>query len=375
MEQFILEYLLVAFSIFILLFIPRYRRLLLVVGGKSQNFNLKTRLWQIDAIKGISILAVVIIHACYLLLPLYTQLYDIIILSLINNFSRFAIPVFLFSSGLLLKPFIWNKRAIAQFYISKFIRIGIPYILICILLWMLGYNNSAPLWELMIKGSMSVPFYFVIVLFQIYLIYPILDSIRKINPYLLLTLTFIISTASFFMPHTWAWYGIPLLWQYLIFFTYGMLRKDILDSKISPIWRELIWIYLILQFLVVLLVQFIYYELNIILPMSFYNFQILFGFAFIFSALRALHSSNRLNSVLKNFISPLGRISLWIFLLHFPIQETIFQLSSNNNSSLTMELLKNITLTLIVTIPISILLDLTYSRLKTLCKYVIIKRN
>lgn len=371
MEQFFVEYILVASSIFILILIPRYRKLFWSIDT-SHQFNSKTRLWQIDTIKGFSILAVVIIHACYLLLTLYNQLNSSIILSLINNLLRFAIPVFLFSSGLLLKPFVWNGKAIVEFYKSKFIRIGIPYIIICTILWQLGYNKSSSLLQLIITGDMSVPFYFVPVLFQLYLIYPILDYLRRVKPSLLLTITFIISTISFFTPSTWEWRGVTILWQFLIFFTYGMLRQDILYKKPSPIWRELIWIYIILQLLSVLLVQFVYGELAIILPINLYNFQIIFGFGFIFTSLNTLHSHNKLTLISQKLLVPLGRISLWIFLLHFPIQETIFRLYSSN-SSLAIELLKSTLLTLIITIPTAIICDLIYKYLKTLCGYVILK--
>lgn len=375
MEQFIVEYILVALSIFILLITPRYRKLFWLVDDNNHVISIKSRLWQIDTIKGLSILAVVIIHTCYLLLPLYNKLYNTITLSLINNFFRFAIPVFLFSSGLLLKPFVWDKYAVLKFYSSKFIRIGIPYILICVILWILGYNNSASLLKLIITGDIAVPFYFIPVLFQLYLIYPILDYLRRINPSLLLTVSFIVSTVSFFSPSTWEWGGVSLLWQYLIFFVYGMVRKDILNSKISPIWREFIWIYLILQLLSVLLVQLMYSEIGVIFPMNLYNFQILFGFGFIFTTINILHSQNKLKPISQKLIAPLGRISLWIFLLHFPIQETIFNLTKDYTYSLAIELLKNIILTLIITIPIAIICDLIYAYLKTPYKYVIIKKN
>ncbi|MEY3470796.1 MAG: hypothetical protein RLZZ223_146 [Candidatus Parcubacteria bacterium] len=371
MENFILESIIVTISLLTLFVIPRYRKVLLDIQPYS-DFKPSKRLIDIDFIKGMAISSVVLIHTCYLLLPKYVTIYPNIILGFINNSLRFAIPVFLFTSGLLLRPFIWKKKEILKFYGSKFIRIGIPYILICIILWLLGYNKSAPLWQLIVTGNMAVPFYFVIVLFQLYLIYPILDYIRKINPYLLLNLTFIISITSFFVPSTWEWKGIATCWQYLIFFVYGMLRRDILEHKISSIWRELIWLYTILQLLTVLIVQLIYYELDVIVPMNFYNFQILFGFAFIFSGLDFINKAKVYSHNIKYVFSKLGKLSLWIFLLHFPIQELIFKFLYQENSPLILEFIKNSIFTLLIVIPLAWIINIVLFNLKNIYKYDII---
>jgi len=365
--QFIFENLFVIFSIIILLFIPRYANIFWNIDFNYNLIHIK-RLKQIDAIKGISIIAVILIHTTYFLYSEYIETNSIIAINLINNISRFAIPVFLFTSGLLLKPFIWNKKYIFNFYFSKFIRIGIPYILVNLVLWQIGYNNSTPLWKLLITGDMAVPFYFIPVLFQLYILYPLLDYIAKLSSQYLLLGSLMISILSFFIPDTWNLYDFPLFMQYLIFFVYGMLRKDILNNKISNIWVELIIIYLTLQAVFIIPLIYNNTEISIYKHLYFYNFQLILGFGFIFTMLRYFQSNKLGADFIQNIFAPIGKISLWIFLLHFPIQQYIFNIFYKSDFNLIYNLTQNFILTIIISIPMSWILGNVYLIYKNIKK-------
>jgi surface polysaccharide O-acyltransferase-like enzyme len=358
-NQFIFENLFVIFSLIILLFIPRYANIFWNINFNYNLIHIK-RLKQIDAIKGISIIAVILIHSCYLIYYQYIETNSIIAINLINNISRFAIPVFLFTSGLLLKPFIWDKKYIFNFYFSKFIRIGIPYILVNLVLWQIGYNNSSSLWKLLITGDMAVPFYFIPVLFQLYILYPLLDYMAKLSPKYLLLGALMISIISFFIPDTWNLYDFPLFMQYLIFFVYGMLRKDILNNKISNIWGELIIIYLTLQAIFIIPLIYNNTEISIYRYLYFYNFQLILGFGFIFTMVKYLQSNKFGANFIQNIFAPIGKISLWIFLLHFPIQQFLADQLYTDNLNLILYLLQNFILTIIISIPISWILGNVY---------------
>jgi len=359
-SQFVLEYLFVIISLIILLAIPRYARIFWVTNIDFPSKD-KDRLQSIDAMRGVAILGVIIIHTCYLLLYKYNGIAEIITLNFINNIFRFAIPVFLFTSGLLLKKFIWQKNYIFNFYFSKFIRIGIPYIMINTILWQIGYNTSAPLWQMILTGSTAVPFYFIPILFQLYLLYPILDYIRNISPKYLLIISFGISIFSFFMSNTWYIGDFPLFTQYLIFFVYGMVRKDIFANKISNIWIELIFIYIILQFIFIISMIFNNIDIDILRLMLFYNFQPILGFGFIFSIFKYLQSNIFGAQFIQKLFSSIGKLSLWIFLLHFPIQQFLFNNIQNIDIGIILALIHNFGVTLIISLSLAFITDKIYN--------------
>ena len=352
-SQYLLEYLVMIIGTLILLIIPRYSKLFWNIDTKDISIFPQKRLTSIDTLKGIAIIGVIIIHACYLLAFEYNTLFDSILLSVINNIFRFAIPVFLFTSGLLLKPFIWSKAGIIQFYGSKIIRIAIPYIIITTILWQIGYSGDITLPKLLISGEAAIPFYFIPVLFQLYLLYPLLDYIRKISPKYLLIGALSISLISFFIPDTWYLWDIPLCGQYLIFFVYGMVRKNIFSEAPSSIWQELIWIYFALQTSIIVLLPYLNLSKTIVTSLSFYNVQIFFGFAIIFIVWNYFQKSNPIATMIQNIVSPLGHISLWIFLFHFPIQQIIFIVHPFSNQLLIVQVILYTLITLIITLPIS----------------------
>ena len=102
-SQFLIEFCFVIVSLFIIISIPRYSRVFwsLKADIGQSKFSTHNRLKSIDTIKGLAIVGVIIIHSCYLLFSKYSGIAETIALSLINNTFRFAIPVFLFTSGLL----------------------------------------------------------------------------------------------------------------------------------------------------------------------------------------------------------------------------------------------------------------------------------
>jgi len=365
--QFILEYIIGGIGLLILLIIPRYSRVFwsLKADIGQSKFSTHNRLKSIDTIKGLAIVGVIIIHSCYLLFSKYSSgIAETIALSLINNTFRFAIPVFLFSSGLLLKPFIWRAQNILQFYATKVFRILIPYIFVNLVLAGIDYNNSAPLWQLILTGDMAIPFYFVPVLFQLYLLYPILDYIRHISPRYLLLGALIISVISFVISDTWQFYGVPLCGQYLVFFVYGMVRQDILEAKSAKIWSELLIIYFVLE-IILLAILFIFgFNQNTWELIYFYNFQPLLGFGFIFVSVYYLQSQKLGYKFMQKTFATLGKLSLWIFLLHFPIQQFLFNNIQNIDIGIIIVFIYNFGLTLIISLSLAFIINKIYNILQ-----------
>jgi len=360
---FFLEYLVVLFGTFELLFIPKYSRIFWKIDKQSQKDN-QARSSEIDIIRGIAILAVVIIHSCYLLMKGDLDTNQILTLSFINNILRFTIPIFLFTSGLLLKPFIWSKKNILKFYIDKLIRIGIPYIFISFVLWLIGYTEDKSLISLLVTGSAAVPLYFVPLLVQMYLLYPILDFIRTKNKYFLVIVSFFISILSYLNPISWNIWGVTFFGPYLIFFVYGMVRTNILVTKPSKKWKKLIYLYIILQIALIFFIKWFDFQKTFfeIMTFYFYNTQYYFGFAVMFTLFRYLSKNNQKVSKAKSILASWGRISLWIFLVHFPIQELVFNLMPIKQY-IFVQLIFSTFLTLLITILISTFLEKTYKKL------------
>lgn len=359
---FLFEYTVILIGTFLLLFFPKYINIFWNIDKNKQPKSSINRVNTIDSIRGISILGVIVIHSCYLLYKTEISVDDTIILSLINNLFRFAIPVFLFTSGLLLKPFVWTKKSIFKFYKNKFIKIVIPYFLVTLILWIIGYTKNQSLFSLLLTGEASVPLYFVPLLLQMYLIYPLLDFFRKVNPYYLVKISFLISIISYLIPFIWNFWGITLFFPYLIFFVYGIVRKNILEEEVSSTWTELIFTYFIIQVLIIYRLI----SLNInedffdSISLSFYNTQFYFGFAMIFTLYKYLNEKSWISKKINPSMASIGKISLWIFLIHFPIQEFIFNFIKFSNQIIIIQLILNTILTLIVTVPISLLLNKVY---------------
>ncbi len=366
------EYLIVVLSLLILLIIPRYAKLFWNIDKKPYLFSkeIKERVLTVDILKGIAILGVVIIHSFFILIYFspnrYLSVFEIISFSFLNNLLRFVIAVFLFTSGLLLKPFVWTKKAVFVFYKNKFVRIIIPYMILTIFFWLIGYKKEHTLADLLLTGDVVTPLYFIPLLLQFYLIYPILDIIRKFSPRLLLVLALLISLFSYLNPVSWRWLNIVLFWPYLVFFVYGMLRKNILIQKTSSKWNELVYICVFLQLLIIFSLIFVGIDIKFFryFTLYFYNTQYVFGFAVILSLFKFFkENQNLLNNMVRNSLAKLGKISLWIFLLHYPILEFLFNKIYLNEKHVIIDILVNNLLTLIIVIPLSYLLDKIYTTL------------
>ena len=132
-----------------------------------------------------------------------------------------------------------------------------------------------------------------------------------------------------------------------------LVRKNIFSEAPSSIWQELIWIYFALQTSIIVLLPYLNLSKTIVTSLSFYNVQIFFGFAIIFIVWNYFQKSNPIATMIQNIVSPLGHISLWIFLFHFPIQQIIFIVHPFSNQLLIVQVILYTLITLIITLPIS----------------------
>ena len=149
----------------------------------------KGKLEEIDVLRGFAFLAVVLQHvvASYFTNPGYS----VVILSLILSISRFAVPMFVFITGLVLF-YSSKKLSYLKFINRRFSKIFIPYALITILYYV--YQTSSNIMHqenlllilkdylyLLVTGKGSYHLWFVVMIFQFYLLIPLFKCVINKN--------------------------------------------------------------------------------------------------------------------------------------------------------------------------------------------------
>ncbi len=305
MIEFILTFAYVFFTGILVLAIPFLRKTFFQKNTSiSTNERKGERIVFFDFLRGLAILAVVIIHIGDVFLLVEGA--NLFLIKIINNVSRFAVPFFFIISGILLT----REGGWLSFYRKKIIRIFLPFFLVSLLVGL--YNNSDLLSILhsFISGSASLPYYFMSVLLQFYILYPVLEKYSKKKHFLLIT--FLISFISFFLVNIWVVYDIPLFLRYLFFFAFGIYYKDkflFRDYYINNK-EKLVWIVLLFWFLF----YSAYFQTYFYNTLYFYA-PALFSLIFLFR--------NKINEKALKIFSFLGKNSLWIYLIHYFIIQAI----------------------------------------------------
>lgn len=157
----------------------------------------KERIPELDIFRAIAILAVLAIHATSRTLTesLDTSLFHPFLY--INKFSQFAVPTFVFLSGFVLfynyidKPL--TGKTLGKFYLKRLTYIVIPYLIFSVLylvlkLWAAHQWNLPPaeiaakLWKYVYTGTAYTHLYYVIIIIQFYVLFPLfLWCLQKIH--------------------------------------------------------------------------------------------------------------------------------------------------------------------------------------------------
>jgi len=268
-----------------------------------------------DYAKGIAILAVFIIHTSYLLdffngrLPLYF----LDLSQIINRFARFAIPIFLISSGALLTLPNLDKKNLKIFYADKLKRLLIPYIVFSLPAIYLILKMP---WNISIQ-FLIVPFWFIPLLLQLYFLYPALWYVlttKKIRPVLFLFFALLFSIGCYFFPTFLPDLQLSNLFlgPYLFFFVLGMILRPMLFSG-NKEWLEKIHF----PFWSILAVIF-YFSIGLIdAKAQYFNYQFIYGpviFLLLFYSFKWFSKFS-----FARFIQKVGENSLYFYLIHFYI--------------------------------------------------------
>jgi surface polysaccharide O-acyltransferase-like enzyme len=119
---------------------------------------------------------------------------------ILNQAARFAVPLFILLSGASL-GLSGSVHGIERFYKRRLLKIGIPYIFWVTVYFL--YNNRSDFGAITIKsllralilGQAAPHLYFIIVILQLYLLYPFLKKVAAKSPWNCLLVSFMISYA------------------------------------------------------------------------------------------------------------------------------------------------------------------------------------
>lgn len=296
----------------LILLVPYFRKIYFCVDCPVNDQKVAGRDLFFDFLKGLAILAVIFIHVAYANNKFTVDGQNNSFVLVMNNLARFAIPFFFICSGILLSP-VNNVKELKDFYARKIWRIFLPYLLCCLAfafvlnqtLWQFFYN--------LVAGRADVPYYFIIVLLQLYLLFPLLN-IAKVNKYFLF-LSFLLSLFCNIADVRF-YYGVPLCFEFLFFFCYGMICRDrFLNNRVEKT-EKYFWIFLVALYFILMVFRLEHY----------YNVRLFYGLA-LFNLLFIYRNYIINNRLIFKHISKIGQNSLWIYLLHFQIVLAINKIS------------------------------------------------
>lgn len=102
---------------------------------------------------------------------------------ILNQVTRFAVPLFILLSGLSL-GFSRSGTSWLSFLKGRCIKILVPYIVWTLIYWLLHYrgNPVGHLANALLRGSAAPHLYFIVILIQLYLLYPLLKRLVSRHP-------------------------------------------------------------------------------------------------------------------------------------------------------------------------------------------------
>ena len=144
------------------------------------------RLIELDILRGLSIIGVILIHIVGLSFHFWNEGSTVWTgLITIDQFFRFSVPLFVFISGYTLYSKYSNNFQIWKFYSRRIGRILPWYFFWGIIIYIYLHSQvkpgfiDYPTWKLILLGKVDYHLYFVSMIFQLYIIFPVLLWLYK----------------------------------------------------------------------------------------------------------------------------------------------------------------------------------------------------
>ncbi len=161
---------------------------------------MKNRVFELDFVRVVAMFSVIAIHvsSTYIYSGSNMHLLGMNLAFILNQVTRFAVPLFVLLSGISIGLGTTGTN-VPEFYKNRFIKIGIPYVIWSILYIL--YNNHADLGAIdlqtilrtILLGQAAPHLYFVVIIFQLYLLVPLLKKFATLYPIKSVLISFIIS--------------------------------------------------------------------------------------------------------------------------------------------------------------------------------------
>ena len=190
----------------------------------------------LDWVRALSMLAVVMIHASstFALRESRFALWRMTPSLFCNQATRFAVPLFFLLSGLSL-GFRREKVTLPDFWLERLRRVGLPYLLWTLFYILWNFRSSAAAYTLgelgkaLLWGSADSHLWFIAVLLQLYLLYPLLRLSMKHFEGLTVAFSLLLSlfcTLVIYVPLPLTGWWRPQLWRlfptWIFYFVLGM---------------------------------------------------------------------------------------------------------------------------------------------------------
>lgn len=166
---------------------------------------MKSRLQEFDILRVVAAFSVIMIHISALYINELSLAYYL------NQIVRYAVPLFIIMSGFLIQFSMTKKPPLSakHFYQQRFSKLLIPYIFWSIFYSLFNFIYSTHAWPTpdflktvfghMLWGTASYHLYFMIIIFQLYLIYPVINKLWVKKANLILVSSFLVTFLSQFI--------------------------------------------------------------------------------------------------------------------------------------------------------------------------------
>jgi len=223
--------------------------------------NKKTRLSDFDFLRFVATLAVITIHITAGYVTASNTAYTL------NQVVRFAVPMFIVLSGYLLYYSSNKKQSLLSFLKKRLKKIVIPFLVWTLIYLLYSYRHKMAMLTIklftslflqgLVIGKGTPHLYFVVIIIQMYILYPLLEKgFERSYDRLLLSISFFITFYFQLGIYLFRWYIyiLPKISNYtlmfptwLFFFVFGMYaakKQEKLEATLKkfPIWLGLAWL-------------------------------------------------------------------------------------------------------------------------------------
>jgi surface polysaccharide O-acyltransferase-like enzyme len=194
----------------------------------------------IEYLKGLAILAVVVIHLINVFISRLTPHssgWNLLVIS--DQITRFSVPLFIALSGFALaQKYASHPPSFWQFLTRRSLKLLPPYLLwsavyvlaaLIVPAWS-TFSGGTPVWEVVLFGKAQYHLYFVPMLFQAYLLFPLLFPFSRKNPLAALALSFAIQFVSFRLTSGAGWNDqrqYLLVTSWIFYFVMGLVMNAV----------------------------------------------------------------------------------------------------------------------------------------------------